>query len=97
MKKTYPQLFRDIFDSVVKQSDDSDNFLRQQASFLWTEIVGPGVNRYTSRRYVDNSGVLHVYITSASLKNELSFHRATIVQKLNRLVGKDVITDIHLH
>lgn len=97
MKKTYPRLFRDIFDSVVKQSDDSDNFLRQQASFLWTDIVGPGVNRYTSRRYVDDGGVLHVYITSAPLKNELSFHRATIVQKLNMLVGKDVITDIQLH
>ena len=97
MKKTYPRLFRNIFDSVVKQSNDSDNFLRQQASFLWPEIVGPGVNRYTARRYVDDAGTLHVYITSASLKNELSFHRNVIAEKLNRLVGKDVITDIQLH
>ncbi|MDE7092142.1 MAG: DUF721 domain-containing protein [Muribaculaceae bacterium] len=97
MKKTYRKLFSEIFDSVVKQTSDSDNFLRQQASYLWTEIVGPGVNRYTSRRYVDDMGVFHVYITSAPLKNELSFHRETIRQKLNTLVGKDVINDIQLH
>ncbi|MDE7155934.1 MAG: DUF721 domain-containing protein [Muribaculaceae bacterium] len=42
-------------------------------------------------------GVLHVFITSAPLKNELSFHRETIRQKLNSLVGKDVINDIQLH
>ncbi len=97
MKKTYPKLFSEIFDSVVKQTSDSDNFLRQQASYLWTEIVGPGVNRYTLRRYVDDLGVLHVFITSAPLKNELSFHRETIRQKLNSLIGKDVINDIQLH
>ncbi|MBD5200048.1 MAG: DUF721 domain-containing protein [Bacteroidales bacterium] len=97
MKKTYPKLFREIFDNVVKQTSDTDNFMRQQASYLWTEIVGPGVNRYTSRRYVDDLGVLHVYITSAPLKNELSFHRATIKEKLNSAVGKDVISDIQLH
>ncbi|MBD5379420.1 MAG: DUF721 domain-containing protein [Bacteroides sp.] len=97
MKKTYPKLFREIFDNVVKQTSDTDNFMRQQASYLWTEIVGPGVNRYTSRRYVDDLGVLHVYITSAPLKNELSFHRTTIKEKLNSAVGKDVISDIQLH
>ena len=40
---------------------------------------------------------MHVYISSASLKNELSYHRNRLVQLLNEAVGADVITSIELH
>ena len=68
----------------------------QKACFLWPEIVGPGVNRYTTRRYVER-GVMHVYITSAVLKNELSYIRTRLVEQINRAVGSDVITSIIFH
>lgn len=96
MKRTDPLLISEIIDKALAADGQADNLARQRASYLWTEIVGPGVNRHTSRRYVDGS-TLHVFITSAVLKHELSFHRATIVEQINRAVGKDVLTEIVIH
>lgn len=96
MKRTEPLLFSEIFNRVVEQSGHADTYAEQRACFVWPEVVGQGVNRYTTHRYVDH-GVMHVYITSASLKNELSFHRATLVEQINRRVGRNVITSITIH
>lgn len=96
MKKRYPKQVKEIIDLALKDSDEAENFLRQQACFLWVETVGPVVNGYTFRRYVEGS-VLHVYLTSASLKNELSFHRSSIVEQINKTLGKNVLTELIIH
>lgn len=96
MKRTDPKSFAEIFDEAVAQSGHADTFAEQQASYLWSEIMGPGVNRMTLRRYVDH-GVLHVTLTSAALKNELSFMRASIVEAINTRLGKNVIISIEIH
>ncbi len=96
MKRTEPTLLKEILENAFRQSGEGDTFLRQRAAYLWIEVVGPGVNRYTTRRFIDGDK-LHVYLTSASLKNELSYHREAIAKRLNELVGKDVISEIILH
>lgn len=96
MKRTYPESFKEIFDRIVRQTDENDNFLCQQACYLWGEVVGQGVNRLTTRRYIEN-GTLHIYISSAPLKNELSFHRDSIAKRLNEIIGKEVVKEISLH
>lgn len=96
MKRTDPKSFAEIFDEAVQQSGHADTFAEQHAAYLWSEIVGQGVNRMTLRRYVDH-GVLHVVLTSAALKNELSFHRSALVAAINSRLGKNVITSIEIH
>lgn len=96
MKRTEPKSFAEIFDEGVAASGHADTFAEQQASYLWSEIVGPGVNSMTLRRSVSR-GVLHVTLTSAVLKNELSFHRARIAELINQRLGKNVITSIVIH
>ncbi len=96
MKRRDPQRIGDIIELVVAQSGLTETMAAQRACYLWPEVVGPAINRYTSRRYVDGS-VLHVFITSAALRNELSFMRAKIISSLNSIVGSDVITDLIIH
>lgn len=96
MKRTDPISVRQLIDKVMLESDTRDTVMQQRASYLWTEVVGAGVNRYTFRRYVDK-GVLHVYITSAALKNDIAFMRQNILREINRRVGADVLTDIVIH
>ena len=57
------------------------------------KIVGDGVNRYTIRRYVKD-GVMTVHLSSASLANELMLNRASIVQRINEALGREIIRDI---
>lgn len=96
MKRTDPQPVDEIIRSMMEQAGMTDEFARRRISYMWAEIVGPGVNRFTARRYVEGD-VLHVYITSAALKNELSFLVPQLVARLNEAVGQIVITDIIIY
>ncbi len=96
MKWTDPKLLSTIIDEALGDTGLTDTFNEHRVCHLWSEVVGQGVNRYTFKRFVDR-GVLHVYITSAALKQELSFHRAMLVERLNKAVGATVITEIQFH
>ena len=96
MKRTEPISIKQLIDKVMLESDTREAMMQQRASYLWTEVVGAGVNRFTSRRYVDK-GVLHVYITSASLKNDLGFLRQNILKEINSRLGAEVLSDIVIH
>ncbi len=86
----------EIIDQAIAGTGNRDEYYRQQICYQWQEVVGPIVNHYTMRRYVDGT-VLHVYISSASLKNELRFRTDDLVAALNRTAGKDIITTIMFH
>ena len=97
MKRTEPKSFAEIFDENMARAGASDTMARHQACFLWPEIVGPGINKYTYKRYVDDTGCLHVYVSSALLKNELSYMRSQLVEQINKAVGSQALTDIIFH
>lgn len=96
MKRTYPKHIKSIIDEAMERAGLTDTLNEQRAAAVWVDVVGPAINRYTSRRYVD-SGVMHVYLTSAPLKNELSFNRARLIEAINRAVGADVVKEIQFH
>ena len=97
MKRTEPKSFAQIFDEGMRRAGLTDTVARQQACYLWPEIVGPGVNRYTLSRYVDDDGRLYVQITSAPLRQELAYMKSSIIANINRAVGSEAITDIEFH
>lgn len=96
MKRTDPRQIGDIINEALHDAGLSSTFDEQKALNLWPEIVGQGINRYTSRRWVDR-GTLHVCLTSASMKQELSFHRGALVDRINDAVGRRVISEIQIH
>ncbi len=62
----------------------------------WETVVGPHIAALTARAVV-REDILHVYITSAPLKEQLSYLRHTLTEQLNKLVGQAVIKDIAIH
>ncbi|MDE6263271.1 MAG: DUF721 domain-containing protein, partial [Muribaculaceae bacterium] len=53
---------------------------------------------HTTRRYVTEQGVMHVFINSAALKSELSFMRSRLVAQLNEFAGvTNAITELIIH
>ena len=93
MKRTEPKSIAEIIGDFMQQEDIEATMLEHKALHLWQEVVGPGVNRMTTERYVEN-GVITVKINSAALRNELMLSRSGIIAQLNKLVGKDVIREI---
>lgn len=98
MKKIEPQQVGDIINDVFRRAGQQENADRHRALVNWVNVVGQGVNQRTTRRYVTDDGVMHVYIASATIKNDLMFMRSQLLEALNKYAGRpDAITDLVIH
>jgi predicted nucleic acid-binding Zn ribbon protein len=59
----------------------------------WESIVGKLVANHTNDLYIRRK-VLFVYLDSDALRNELSYIKSLLLQRLNECVGKPLIKDI---
>ncbi len=63
---------------------------------IWTQIMGEGVARQTSRLQVEQ-GVLYISLRSAALRQELSYLREQIKTRLNGALNDDFIKEVRLY
>ncbi len=96
MKRTDAQQVGDIINHFLKEEHLEGKFDEQRALTLWGEIVGPAINRYTVRRHV-SGGVMHITLSSAPLRNEMMLTRSSLIEKINKAIGRDVIQEIVFH
>ena len=59
----------------------------------WGGVVGPFIAQYTKDLFIKD-GVLHVKLTSDSLRTELSYSKSLLLKNLNHLVVYDLLKDI---
>lgn len=83
--------------SVLKGSLDSlglrHKVAEQQAVEKWREVVGPRIAAVTFVESV-RDGVMFVSCKSSMWASELTLHTPDILKKLEKAVGRKVITDI---
>ena len=97
MKKTEAQPIGDIINEVFARSGHQADAARYRALTNWVNVVGPGVNALTTRRYVTESGAIHVF-SSAAVKADLMFMRSSLIDSLNEFAGAPgVITELIIH
>ncbi len=61
----------------------------------WKNLMGNGVNNYTSEIMLKN-GTLYVALTSAVLREELSYGKEKIVKMINEELGREVVKEVVL-
>ena len=61
----------------------------------WKSLMGNGVNSYT-KEVVLKGTILYVSLTSAVLREELSYGKQKIIKMINEELGKEVIKDVIL-
>ena len=93
MKRTEAKNIGQIINDLLKQENLDVALDEHRASALWPQIVGDGINRYTVKRYVKD-GVMTVHLSSAALKSELMLIRASIIERINEALGRDIIHEI---
>lgn len=96
MKRHDPLPVGTIIGHLVESAGQTATFAQRHACFEWANVVGPAINRQTTRRWVEGR-TLHVTIISASLRNDLQFVAGTLVRRINQAVGKQVIDRIIFH
>lgn len=62
----------------------------------WPEVAGPLIARYTLNAYIYNQ-TLYVRLSSPALRADLSMRRQEFTEKLNALIGEQVIVDIRFN
>jgi len=61
----------------------------------WKNLMGNGVNNYT-REIMLRGTTLYVELTSAVLREELSYGKAKIASMINAELGREVVKDVVL-
>lgn len=80
------------FIQVNKLESGMDKIDVEQA---WKSLMGNGVNSYTQEVILKGS-TLYVKLTSAVLREELSYGKDKIIKMLNEELRKDVVTNLVL-
>jgi predicted nucleic acid-binding Zn ribbon protein len=63
---------------------------------IWEGVTGKAIAARTKRIFI-KEGVLHIYLTSAVVKNELMMLRETLRSQINSKAGEEVVREIMIH
>ena len=96
MERRQPLLINQILRQMIEATGMWPQLERHTVESMWPGVVGQQIASYTNRLYVKDC-TLHVYIVSAPLKEELSYARDRLVEKLNEAVGTHVIDAVVIH
>lgn len=69
--------------------------LQKRLIDAWPTVAGSIVSKYTGDIYIKNQ-VLHVHLLNPALRADLMMQRRILVDRLNKHVGSQIITDIQL-
>lgn len=86
---SFKDVLKDMVDSMKWQEKLSEVKIRQ----IWTDKMGTTINNYT-REINLRKGRLFITITSASLKQELSYEREKIKNMMNAQLGGEYVQDV---
>lgn len=85
----------DILNEII-QSNKLESGLNQISVIdAWKNLMGNGVNNYT-RNVALRNGILYVELTSAVLREELSYGKDKIIKMINEELGKEVVKEVIL-
>ncbi|ATA91152.1 RNA-binding protein [Capnocytophaga canimorsus] len=80
----------DILKFIVKENKLDYGIRKVRVREAWQELMGVPINKYTSS--VELKGeVLYVTLTSAALREELSYGKEKIINMLNENLGEKAI------
>jgi hypothetical protein len=84
---------RNIVDGVLEQKGWSGKVLEQMAVELWPEVVGDTIARHTLAEKFKN-GTLYVRARSPQWTQELHFHEARVIIRLNGRLRRNLVQKI---
>ncbi|KVV14177.1 DUF721 domain-containing protein [Flavobacterium sp. TMP13] len=85
----------DVLNRIIQVNKLQPGMDQIDVKEAWRQLMGNGVNSYT-RNVVLKGQTLYVELTSAVLREELSYGKSKIVTMINEDLGREVIKDVVL-
>ncbi len=92
-KKFEPQKIGEILDDIVNSKALKTGLTKAKVSQLWSKLMGENINRYTDKIIVKNK-TLTIYLSSAPLREELTYGKDKIIKLINDETGIKLIEKI---
>lgn len=84
---------QDLLVQVYHQMDMDDTLCEMEVTRAYNSIVGDLISKLTRQlKYED--GVLFAKIASPALRNELSFKRESLKERINTHLGRNIVKEI---
>jgi len=84
-----------LVDKMLRSYGLGDKLDEMSLVKSWEELVGKMIANHTKDIYF-SKGILYVQLDSSTLRQELSYVKSDLVQRLNDKAGKIMVKDIHL-
>lgn len=85
----------DVLKQFIEKNKLQSGMDKIDVEEAWKSLMGNGVNSYT-KEVVLKGATLYVSLTSAVLREELSYGKQKIIKMINEELGKEVIKDVIL-
>ena len=85
----------DVLKQFIEKNKLQSGMDKIDVEEAWKSLMGNGVNSYT-KEVVLKGSTLYVALTSAVLREELSYGKQKIIKMINEELGKEVIKDVIL-
>jgi hypothetical protein len=85
----------DILKTIIQENKLQPGMDQISVKDAWKNLMGNGVNSYT-RNVVMKGSTLYVELTSAVLREELSYGKEKIIRMINDELGREVVKDVVL-
>lgn len=82
--------------SVLQKMGIAQRLIEQKAVLVWASVVGPEIRKQTVAQRIEK-GILYVAVANSVWINELTFLKASIINKLNASIGQEVVKDIKFY
>lgn len=93
MFKKQVQSLADLLPQVLRETGLETPLQQHRAVEAWDKVVGVNAARYTRQKYIKNQ-MLFVSVSHPALRQMLSMQRQDLVQRINQVVGANVIVDV---
>ena len=97
MAKKLPNdsLIGDVLKAIISDNKLQPGIDQVSVQEAWKSLMGNGVNTYT-RAVALKGSTLYVELTSAVLREELSYGKDKIIQMINAELGREVVKEVVL-
>lgn len=93
--KRNPEAVSQVIDMAFRRFGISQEINKYKFVLHWEEIVGADLAKRSKPEYLKGQ-TLVVRAQDSTWSQELSFHKRTIISRLNRFLGKDEVKDMLL-
>lgn len=84
-----------VIDRLLKAYGLEDGYYAAAVITHWEKLMGPAIARRTKEIRLDR-GTLTIYLDSSTLRQELSFAKEKIADRINKELGQRLVAKVEL-